>query len=518
MTQFCPRKRPIRDEFMTATQRSNRAQRRRYGVLDIGSNSVRLVIYDVFGSSFVPIYNEKIHAGLGRDLSQTGRLSLQGVIETEAALARFALILKAQDVDQTIVGATAALREAEDAPDFIARIRADTGLDLTPVSGADEARLSAMGLLAAMPRAKGFAADLGGASLELIHVENGAPQTGETYGLGPFRMLGQNLVGSDFQPDILRGRISDILDVKDAPRDCLKNESLYLIGGAWRNLAQVHQTRSNYPLRTLQGYQLSPETALELAQWAVGPGLDEVVNFPGLSLRRGETLPYGALLLSVLIKRLNPARVIVSATGLREGLIYNALPEAQRRRDALHDGCRDFATGNLQGRASFAKPLFKFLDDASEFFPMSFPRAYEVRLRKAACMLAGTGKGLHPSYRADLVFEDVLYAPLAGLTHKERAYLALILFRSFTGKTKTPNDAAIGLLLDEKEKLSASIYGLAIRMAVVASGRSSSLLKHFQFEINSAGPQLTVHPDYQALMGPRLELRLSKLVTALEKG
>ena len=501
---------------MTAAQTSSRAQRRRYGVLDIGSNSVRLVIYDVFGSSFVPIYNEKIHAGLGRDLRQTGRLSAQGVIETETALARFALIVEAQDVEQVIVGATAALREAADAPDFIARIKTQTGFDLTPVSGADEARLSAMGLLSAMPRAKGIAADLGGASLELIRVENGAPQTGETYGLGPFRMLGKNLVGADFQPDVLRGRVSNILEGKATPRDCLQNESIYLIGGAWRNLFQIHQIRSNYPLRTMQGYQLAPETALELAEWAVGPGLDEVVNFPGLSLRRGETLPYGALLLSVLIKRLNPARIIVSATGLREGLIYDALPEEQRKRDALHDGCRDFATGNLQGSASFAKSLFKFLDDASEYFPMSFPRVYEIRLRKAACMLAGTGKGLHPSYRADLVFEDVLYAPLAGLTHKERAYLALILYRSFTGKTKTPNDPAIDLLLDEKEKLSASIYGLAIRMAVVASGRSPSLLKHFQFEISSDGPRLTVHPDYQALMGPRLELRLSKLVKALE--
>lgn len=502
---------------MKAAQPSSRAQRRRYGVLDIGSNSVRLVIYDVFGSSFVPIYNEKIHAGLGRDLSQTGRLSVQGVIETKAALARFALILKAQDIDQVIVGATAALREAEDAPDFIARIKADTGLDLTPVSGADEARLSAMGLLSAMPRAKGIAADLGGASLELIRVENGAPQTGETYGLGPFRMLGQDLTGDDFQPEKLRERITETLGEKNAPKDCLQNEALYLIGGAWRNLTLIHQTKTDYPLRTMQGYQLSPDDALGLADWAVGEGREETVNFPGLSLRRGETLPYGALLLSELIKRLRPARIVVSTRGLREGLIYDALPEAQRRRDALHDGCRDFATGNLQGSASFAKPLFKFLDDASEFFPMSFPQAYEIRLRKAACMLAGTGKGLHPSYRADLVFEDVLYAPLAGLTHKERAYLALILYRSFTGKTKTPNDAAINLLLDEKEKLSASIYGLAIRMAVVASGRSSSLLKHFKFEISSEGPQLTVHPDYQALMGPRLELRLSKLANALRR-
>ena len=499
------------------TSPSSRAQRRRYGVLDIGSNSVRLVIYDVYGSSFVPIYNEKIHAGLGRDLRKTGRLSAEGREATEAALQRFALILKAQDVAQVIVGATAAMREAQDAPEFIAKMKAKTGLDLTPVSGADEARLSAMGLLAAMPRAKGLAADLGGASLELIRVENGAPQKGETYALGPFRMLGQDLTGDDFQPDVLRARIADILDAKSAPKDCLQNETLYLIGGAWRNLAMIHLKQTEFPLRTMQGYQLTPAAATELADWAVGPGRDEAVNYPGLSIRRGETLPYGALLLSELIKRLKPGRIIVSTTGLREGLIYDALPIQQRRRDALHDGCRDLAAGNLRGSASFAVPLFKFLEGASAHFPMTFPHVYETRLRRAACMLAGTGKGLHPSYRADLVFEDVLYAPLAGLKHKERAYLALILYRSFTSKTKTPNDAAINLLLDEDERLAASIYGLAIRAAVVASGRSLSLLKHLKLAMQPEGLAISAAPEYQALIGPRLELRLAKLTDALER-
>ena len=501
---------------MPFSSQTSRALRRRYGVLDIGSNSVRLVIYDVYGSSFVPIYNEKVHAGLGRDLRRTGRLAVQGVADTEAALARFALILEAQNVEQVIVGATAALREAEDAPEFIARVKNDTGLDLTPVSGADEARLSAMGLLSAMPRAKGLAADLGGASLELIRVENGVPQIGETFPLGPFRMLGQDLTGDDFQPDVLRARITETLDEKDAPKDCLQNEALYLIGGAWRNLALIHQTKTHYPLRTMQGYQLTPEAAIELAEWAMGEGQEDAVRFPGLSLRRGETLPYGALLLAELIKRLSPSRIVVSTTGLREGLIYDALPEEHRRRDALHDGCRDLATGNLQGNANFAKALFKFLEDASDYFPISFPPAYETRLRKAACMLAGTGKGLHPSYRASLVFEDVLYAPLAGLKHKERAYLALIIYRSFTGKTKTPNDAAIDLLLDEDEKRAASVYGLAIRMAVVASGRAASLLKHFKLNMGVNGPHISVDPEYEALMGPRLELRLSKLSAALQ--
>ncbi len=500
---------------MSMKSPSSRAERQRIAVLDIGSNSVRLVLYDVFGSSFVPIYNEKIHAGLGRDLRTTGQLSPDGVAETEAALIRFSLILDAQNVDQVIVGATAALREAKDAPDFISRVKEATSLDLSPVSGEEEARLSAMGLLAAMPRARGLAADLGGASLELIRVEDGAPKTGMTTPLGPFRVLGQNLTGEAFQPPILRQQIRAAFDAQNIDASMLGGDALYLIGGAWRNLAHIHQIRYDYPLRTLQGYQLSPERALALCDWAVGEGQETVVTFPGISLRRGETLPYGALLLSELIKRLEPSRIVVSDTGLREGLIYDALPAPQRKRDALHDGCRDLARGNQQGKAKFSKALMAFLADASAHFPRSFSPKDEARLRKAACLLVGIGKGLHPSYRADLVFEDVLYAPLAGLKHKERAYLALIIFRSFTGRAKTPNDAAISLLLSEQEQRAAEIFGLAIRLAVVASGRSTSLLKKLMLSIKDEEPKVVAQTGYDALIGPRLDVRLSRLASAL---
>ncbi len=507
--------------------------RRKFGALDIGSNSVRLVIYDVYGSSFVSIYNEKIHAGLGRDLRRTGRLSVSGKAETKAALARFAIICAAQGVEKVLIGATAAMREAEDAAEFIAEIKQATGFDLSPVSGADEARLSAMGLLAAMPRAKGLAADLGGASLELIRVNDSALDQdselgqGETFPLGPFHMLGATALsghmlgatersGTQFNPEKLRAQITQILDVKSAPNTIETGDTLYLIGGAWRNLAAIHHAKIEYPLRTMQGYTLSPDAALELAEWAAGEGRKTVIDWPGLSPRRAETLPYSAVLLSVLIERLSPARIVISTTGLREGLLYDALPASIRARDALLDGCRDLAFGTIQGGGSFAEPLYNFLEPASAHFPTSFSPNSETRLRRAACILAGIGKGLDPSYRAQLVFEDVLYAPLSGLTHKERAYLALIVFRSYTGKTKTPNAAAVQLLLSKREQAAASIYGLAIRMAVVASGRSAKLLEHFTLTIKDETASMTLDPAYKALHGGRLSHRLTKLGEALK--
>ncbi len=482
---------------------------KRLGVLDIGSNSVRLVLYEMFGAHFSPVYNEKILAGLGRDLRETGCLSESGKSLTLNSLARFKTIAQAQDLGELIIGATAALRVAKDAPDFIAQVKAETRLDIRPVSGEEEARLSAMGLIAAEPRAEGLAADLGGASLELISVSSGKAGQGISLPLGPFEVIGDNLNSPELYntPD-LRTRITEHISRHDF--SAYKGKALYLIGGAWRNLASIEQKRSGYPMRTLQNFELGHDAARNMARWSFQEGREDVLAWPSLRKRRAETLPYSGLLLDILLEIISPSHIVISSTGLREGLIYDAMPEGLKSRDSLLDGCRDLARGNLQA-VDFGNPLYQFIVQAAVHFPYCFDPPNEIRLRHAACYLAGIGKGLHPDYRAGLVFENVLYAPLAGLTHKERAYLALILYASYTSKNSTPNNKAIELLLTPDEQASARIYGAAMRLGVIASGRTPSLLKSFNLSISNKRLCLSVAHDQKHLISQLIEYRLSKL-------
>ena len=484
----------------------------RIGVLDIGSNSVRFVIYQLYGSSFSPVYNEKDLAGLGRDLRLTGRLSEEGRVRALAALRRFAVLSKAQGLDTVLIGATAALREAKDAKEFIDEVRQETGLDIRPVSGAEEARLTAMGVIAAEYRADGIAADLGGASLEIIHIDKGAPEPGISFPVGPFQMLGQDLSAADYDTEKIKSQIREHLSQQILPPQ--KGAPLYLIGGAWRNLAGVHQKQTEYPLRTLQGYTLSADEALTLARWSYGEGREALIAWPGISTKRAETLPYCGIMLDVLIETFNPSEIIISSTGLREGLVYDSLPDTLKARDSLYDGCRDLARGNLQDDF-FGVPLYQFLSHAAKSFPHVFDSENEERLRRAACSLVGIGKGLHPDYRAELVFENVLYAPLSDLSHKERAYLALILFTSYTAKSGTPNNRAMTQLLSEEEQLAARIYGSAVRLAVVASGRSGSLLELFNIKWIDDELEFSVRSDHQQLMTERVTYRLNKLAGLL---
>ena len=487
---------------------------RQVGVVDIGSNSVRLVIYDIFGCHFTPVYNEKILAGLGRDLKLTGKLSATGRVTTLAALARFSQIARARQLPPLLIGATAALRVAEDAPDFVAQVMRDTGLDISPISGEEEARLSAIGLLSSNDRRQGLAADLGGASLELVNVtpelrETGTQVQGVSLPLGPFDAIGGDL--SALTTDDYAAQIPKLDDaLSQLPNFLMQGEVLYLIGGAWRNLASIHQHRTDYPLRTLQGYGLEPAEAASLAKWAWTEGLDEVLNWSGMRSARAETLPYSGVLLGRLLERFKPRRVVISMAGLREGLVWNHLPEGVKSRDALIDGCRDFARGSVQAE-HFGVPLFRFLAPILPHVKTRFGAESASRLIHGACHLAGLGKNLHPDHRAELVFEDVIYAPVSGLTHSERAFMSLSLFRTYSAKRQPPIFGLLEHLLDEAEQNSAALVGETIRLAIVATGRTPALLADFSL-LAEAG-KLTLRADLHraAMVTDQVNYRLAKL-------
>ena len=482
---------------------------RRLGVLDIGSNSVRLVIYELYGANFSPIYNEKILAGLGRDLSQTGQLSQSGKESALAALKRFKLIAVSQRLQAVLIGATAALRSASDAPAFIEQVKQETGFEIDPVSGQEEARLTAMGLIAAQPSAEGLAADLGGASLELVRVHNGQAEEGLSLPLGPFEVIGKNL--SEFTDYGKKQMAEKVLGhLNEANLESFAGQTLHLIGGAWRNLAAIHQEKINYPLRVLQSYELSVKDAIALGRWAYSHGRERVLNWPGMRSRRAETLPYAGYLLEKLIEGIKPKNIIISQTGLREGLVYDSMSEGLKARNSLFDGCRDLARGNLQA-VHFGEPLYKFLEESAKEFPLSLDVENENKLRQAACFLAGYGKGLNPDYRAELVFDNVVYAPLPALTHKERVYLALILHSSYTSKGPPENRSEIIGLLSDLEQRTARIYGTAMRVGIVASGRTVDLLSSMRLELIDSQLTLHVTPEFSELYSGRVKYRLKKL-------
>src|SRR5690242_17859981 len=206
------------------------ARWRRVGVMDVGSNSVRLVVYDVRGRAMQPRFNEKVLAGLGRGLNSTGKLSKEGVEIAVAALARFASITRAQKVEALFPFATAAVREASDGKEFVDRVKKETGVVLRVLSGGDEARFAAEGVLAGTPGIDGVAGDLGGSSLELARLAGGRYEGGSTYPLGPLALD----TGGSFNEDKVLAKVKEVLS--GSPELKKSGDVFFAVGGAWRSI------------------------------------------------------------------------------------------------------------------------------------------------------------------------------------------------------------------------------------------------------------------------------------------
>jgi exopolyphosphatase/guanosine-5'-triphosphate,3'-diphosphate pyrophosphatase len=478
-------------------------------VLDVGSNSVRLVIYRVEGRAIWSLFNEKVLAGLGRDLGRGGGLSPEGVATAMAALRRFRAVLDAVKPQAIHTAATAAVREAHDGQAFVDRVKAETGFELTILSGEQEARFAALGVAAGIPEADGVAGDLGGSSLELVRLKRGTPGRGSSLPLGPFA-LGVN---RSFDPVAVHREAARLL----ARADGFKAHTFFAVGGAWRSLAHLHMRMADYPLEILQQYEIAAPEALDVCRFAARQSKTSLERIEGLSKKRVETLPHAAVVMETLIEVLELDRVCISAYGLREGMVFDAMPDAMKARDPLIEGCA--AMGARQEIAeNLGHALQAWLEPTLSVLPPVFGPGRDAVLTAAASRLADLGSRLHPDHRADLVFEQVLRAPIAGMSHAERAFLAMALFARHTASLNVPEPRIIGRLLSAEQQQRARALGAAMRLGCDLSGRSAALLGRSSLRLDGAAMRLTANPEVaDLLLGEQTARRAATLAAILER-
>lgn len=476
---------------------------RRVGVIDIGSNSVRLVVFDGLLRQPLPIFNEKVQCGLGRSLSATGRLDEAGSARALAILERFARLVEAMNLGRLGVLATAAVREADDGADFVARVEKSAGLRVEVLSGAEEARLSALGVASATPGLEGMMGDLGGGSLELVAFEAGEPGAQATLPLGQLRLL--ELAGAE--------RLAPAIDeaLAGVPwLDRMRGRALYVVGGGWRSLARIHMDWADYPLPVVHGYSLTEAQAVELAGKVAGLDRAAIDDLDGVSSSRLEALPVAALTLGRLLEAARPGRVVFSAHGLREGWLYDQLDAATRARDPLIDACRELAaregrfTEHGEELAAWTTPLFP---DES---------AARRRLRLAACLLSDLAWRAHSDHRPDEALNSVLWAPFVAIEHPERAFVALAVRARYTSRAKGPAARVAGLLTAEAAER-ARVLGLALRLGHTITAGVPGILGHFSLRLTGEEVVLQAGRKDQALLGEAVRGRLDHLARALDR-
>lgn len=475
----------------------------RVGVVDIGSNSVRLVVFDGAARSPAYFFNEKIMCALGEGLPKTGRLSPSGRIRALSAIRRFQQLARGMGLSHLTAVATAAVREASDGQEFCKEVLDETGLIIHVIDGIEEARLSAQGVLLGWPGANGLVCDIGGSSMELAEVSKGEVGARLTSNLGPLKLVAVK-GGRKGIKEYVRQEVEQLH--QRLPGD---NERLFLVGGSWRAIARLDMERRGYPLKVLHEYRMKPSSVIKTVNWIKDHDPSELRSRTGTSAQRMALVPFAGMVLKQLIRTYKPRDIAVSSYGIREGMLYEQMPDRIRRRDPLIEACY-FAEMKDARMPGFGKALFNFV--APLFKSIKRDR---LRLIKAACLLHDVTWRAHPDYRAEVCFDNATRANLGGLRHRERVFLGLALLHRYKNSRENSRFEELFDLLSDKEISEAEILGKAMRFGAMVTVNAPDGIAELRLFPKKKILDLHLSPEGHALFGEVAEERFRSLAGAI---
>jgi exopolyphosphatase/guanosine-5'-triphosphate,3'-diphosphate pyrophosphatase len=472
-------------------------------VVDIGSNSVRLVVYDALGRAPTPIFNEKALCAIGHGVATTGELSTQGVERALASLRRFKALISLMGVEDVYAIATAAAREASNGQAFVADATAALGAPVALLSGRREAELSALGVISGFHAPDGIVADLGGGSLELVEIQGTKVGKSASLPLGGLSLMDASDHSLRAAVKIARESLAKVKLLGE-----LRGRTLYAVGGTWRALAKLHMRQRNYFLSVMHGYVIPAREAADFAGLVERVNADALVAVESIAPARRPLLAYGAIVLDEIIRREPPKEVTISAAGLREGLLYEKLSGAERRQDPLLVAARAFNEANARS-PGHAEDLCTWTDYFIESARFD-ESAEEKRLRHAACLLADVNWRAHPDYRSEQSLNIIANAAFTGIDHPGRCFIALAMSYRYLGLDADVNPR-IRALVSPRMIDRARLLAGATRVDYLVSAAMAGVLPRTPLLCAKSKLTLTLPQDLVALASDRLNNRLKQL-------
>ncbi len=473
-------------------------------IIDIGSNSVRLVVYEGLSRSPTPLFNEKVLCGLGSQIAHTGRLNETGVERALFALKRFRKLAHQAGADEIFTLATAAAREAENGPAFVTAAEEILGEEIHVLTGEEEARYAAYGIVCGFKHAKGVSGDMGGGSVEFTAIDSEPVGQGLTYPLGGLRLQDESRESPKRAREIARESLKDNPVLMEA-----KGDPFYAVGGTWRAIGRLHMARCNYPLHVMHHYEISYEEARKLCKSLVNGDHTKMRGVGAISNNRRALLPYGAALLLEIMRVMKPEKIIFSGLGVREGYLYSLLPAKVQKADPLTVAAEEMAV--LRARSPVhARELVEWTKQAFRALDVEETKD-EARYRKAACLLADITWRSHPEYRGDQAVNIISNANFVGVSHPGRAYLALSSYYRHEGLVSEDLSPDIAKIASERIAHRARLLGALFRVAYLFSAAMPGVLPNIKLFSSDERVALLVPAEMSDFEGERLQRRIDGL-------
>ncbi len=479
-----------------------------YGLLDMGSNSLRLVIYEPRFPWPRVYLDEKTMAALGHGLAETGRLDPRNQSIALESLKRFSALVRSTKVARVDAVATAAVRDASNGPEFVEQAQAVFGHPIKVAPGPQEALWGIKGVIAGAPEAQGIFADMGGGSLQVGLVDPRKDGLRQSFPMGALRLLEQ-CKGDSAKAHALIQRALERLSWLEQG----KGKSLYLVGGAWRALALTHMRDTGYPLTMVHGYNLKVEKVLPWLTMLKEASEKTLKALPIRQTRRRATLPFAAASLIALIEATRVSRIQFSAFGIRQGIMFDqVLDQAiwQSPEQLYHYAATSLFRGGNRYGEDLGQALLRWIP--WQLIDAGVPSA---AAKETALIMSDVGWDYHSERRASDVVLDVLHTRDLPLSHKDRVFVSLVLTTRHGADHRTTIAPDLLHLLRDQEIKAARALGLILRFAYKCSGATQAVLLRSRLEIQGDSLVLHLGSSLDGLTTQGLKDNLAKLAKRL---
>ena len=476
---------------------------KRIGIIDIGSNSIRLVVFDGPKRSPLYLYNEKVFFRLG--LQSFGKKAFNNATlkAVSRIINRYVAICRNMEINKIIMFGTSALREASNSNVLVEVIRKKTNIGIDVISGEKEAFYAAQGILLGFPNAEGIICDLGGNSVEFANICKRVIAECNSTLLGPLAITKlENKI-----EDIDRYIRKQLLGAVNA--NTAKDKPFFLIGGSWRAIAKIHMQRTRYPLKIIQGYKVKSKKIKKTLEFIQDSSFITKYDEINISADRLELLPLSARLLEIIIDELQIKNLTFSSFGVREGFLYHNLSEAEKKKDPLIEASKFFEKKETRF-PNMSKHTFKWISPLYENLPRKTKRVI-----LAATKLHDIAWIAHPDYKMEMCLELVTRSNISGLSHKERVFLAMILLFRHKAKPEKVFNSKLFKIVSKKKRKIALVIGKGLRLASTFFGEKS-LFDKIDFRLKAHEVELCFQSKIDFVNGEVVERRIQELNKALK--
>lgn len=474
----------------------------------MGSNSLRLVIYEPRFPWPRVYLDEKVTAALGHGLAETGRLDPRNQSIALESLKRFSALVRSTKAARVDAVATAAVRDASNGPEFVKQAQAVFGHPIVIAPGAQEALWGIKGVIAGAPEAQGIFADMGGGSLQVGRVDPREGGLRQSFPMGALRLLEQCQGDSGKAYALIKRALERLSWLEQS-----KGKTLYLVGGAWRALALTHMRNTGYPLTMVHGYNLKVEKALPWLTMLKEASEKTLKDLPIRQTRRRATLPFAAASLIALIEATKVARIQFSAFGIRQGIMFDQVFDQTiwKNSDQLYHYA---ATSLFRGGNRYGEDLSEAL---LRWIPWQIidPGIPSAAAKETALIMSDVGWDYHSERRASDVVLDVLHTRDLPLSHKDRVFVGLVLTTRHGADYRATIAPELLHLLRDREVKAARALGLILRFAYKCSGAAQSVLLRSRLEIQGDSLVLHLGESLDGLTTRGLKDHLAKLAKRL---